>query len=303
MRSIGIDIGGTSVKVSILECSPLGQTRLISQSKSEGYRNPSALQLSAAVAEAVERGMPRAQLGQDLGAVGWCAPGLVDSSGVLLRSVNLPELVGTCLLSLVQRALGCEKSELPIARFTDAYAAGIDIYMAGGYTDRLLALSIGTGVGAAVIDCGGQQLVLHGESSGHFGQMDVSLDDEPHVPIGPDGGRGSLEAYIGIAALDARYGTLEESVLKALDRRSPPIRALARAIRIGHAIYRPDRIVLLGGIGIRLVRALPELIALVGTSITSVARAPATICCGEHDFHAASGCARRAAHAGPVARG
>jgi hypothetical protein len=57
-------------------------------------------------------------------------------------------------------------------------------------------------VGASVLDEGGKFLHVSGESPGHFGQLDVSLETDP--PIGPDGGAGSLEAYIGTAALIAR---------------------------------------------------------------------------------------------------
>jgi len=60
----------------------------------------------------------------------------------------------------------------------------------------------GGGVGGWGVDGGGKFLHVSGESPGHFGQLDVSLDGE--APVGPDGGAGSLEAYIGTAALIAR---------------------------------------------------------------------------------------------------
>ena len=52
----------------------------------------------------------------------------------------------------------------------------------------------GTGVGASVVDGNGQFLHVSGETPGHFGQLDVSL--ETNAPIGPDGGKGSLEALV-----------------------------------------------------------------------------------------------------------
>ncbi|MBV9490447.1 MAG: MFS transporter, partial [Verrucomicrobia bacterium] len=59
-------------------------------------------------------------------------------------------------------------------------------------------LALGTGVGAAVLD-DGVPLRVDGDSPGHLGQIDVSLDDR--APIGPDGGAGSLEGYLGVPAI------------------------------------------------------------------------------------------------------
>ena len=123
-------------------------------------------------------------------------------TGAIVRCVNIPGLEGTDPTALVRRSLGGIPA--PITRWTDAYAAGADARLTEGLEGRLLAISLGTGVGAAVIDDGCRQLVLHGQSSGHLGQMDVSLGED--APLGPDGGRGSLEAYIGGPALLRRWG-------------------------------------------------------------------------------------------------
>jgi len=151
---------------------------------------------------------------------------------------------------------------------------------------------IGTGVGAAVVDEAGP-LFVDGESPGHFGQVDVSLEGEP--VIGPDGGAGSLEGYLGAAALKKRYGPDLYKAVEQMKPGDPPIRALARAVRIGHAIYRPHHVVLAGGLGIRLGHLLPALYALVETNLTDLARPDWTLTVGDSDFHAAAGAARMAA--------
>ena len=86
----------------------------------------------------------------------------------------------------------------------DSNAAAWDIYTARQLTGRLLVIVLGTGVGMSVMDAGGP-LAVDGESPGHIGQMDVSV--EGHPVIGPDGGAGSLEGYVGAAALAERYGS------------------------------------------------------------------------------------------------
>src|SRR5690606_33557717 len=96
-------------------------------------------------------------------------------------------------------------------------------------------------------------------------------------------------------ALLARYGP---DVAAAIERWGPdelPLRALARAIRICHAIYRPQHVVLAGGLGIRLGRHLPALREPVERDLARVARPGRTLATGDSDFHAATGAAALAA--------
>jgi hypothetical protein len=138
----------------------------------------------------------------------------------------------------------------------------------------------------------GVPLAVSGASPGHFGQLDVTLPDEPEV-IGPDGGQGSLEGYLGVGALKKRYGVEDlEGVLPKLKAEDAPMRALARALRIAHAIYRPQHLILLGGIGTRLGHVVPGLKEAVGRNLTSVARPGWTLGAGDSDHHAAQGAAK-----------
>src|SRR6185295_15399031 len=105
------------------------------------------------------------------------------------------------------------------------------------------------GVGMAVLD-DGVSLMVHGESPGHLGQVDVSIEGDP--VIGPDGGAGSLEGYIGAPALVKKYGPDMPANLARLGKNDSALKALARVIRICHAIYAPHHVGLTGGIGIRL---------------------------------------------------
>lgn len=156
---------------------------------------------------------------------------------------------------------------------------------------------MGTGVGASVLD--GVEIlrvsgVGAGAGSGHFGQMDVGVADAAGVsPIGPDGGRGSLEAYVGLPALRARFGDGLAGAIEGLGADDAAVVALARAIRIGHAIYRPERVVLLGGVGLAFGRC-GVLEGALRDGLTGVAREGWTLECGESRHHAARGAARLA---------
>ena len=73
-----------------------------------------------------------------------------------------------------------------------------------------------------------------------------------------------------------------------------PMRALARAIRIGHAIYRPHHVCLAGGIGNALAPLLVELQTAISLNLTCIARPNWTLTSGDSDFHAAIGAAKAA---------
>ena len=204
-------------------------------------------------------------------------------------SVNVPGLAGVSLADLVTEATGLPARPVVSG---DAHATAWDLYTSRGLSGRLLALVIGTGVGAAVVDERGP-LCVDGESPGHVGQFDVSLEGEP--VIGPDGGAGSLEGYLGSEALARRYGPDPAEALRRMRAGDPPVRALARAIRICHAIYRPHHVCLAGGVGIRLTPLLPGLRAAVERDLTALARPGWTLTAGDSDFHAAAGAAKLAA--------
>lgn len=285
MTSLGIDIGGTSVKLAMLRD---GQT--IWTARSDMYFRPDRAQLIAALRQAGER-----VKGETFAAAGICVPGLMDDARMRVTlSVNVPGLVDQPFADLLRDAFG--PSIPPPVPLADSGAAAYDIYHSQKMTGRLLVLVLGTGVGAAVVDEAGL-LRVDGDSAGHLGQIDVSI--EGHPVIGPDGGAGSLEGYIGASALRQRYGDNFTSKLATLDVTAPPLLALARTIRISHAMYRPHHVILAGGIGIALQPALPILRELTEKDLTSIARPGWTLGCGEGDYHAASGAARYAMAHGP----
>lgn len=289
---LGIDIGGTCVKAALLDGAGRAST-----ASSDSYARPDVTTLVAAIGQAWGQ-LRVGAAHEQIEGVGLAVPGLLDDArGEITASVNVPGLVALPLRELLARALG--QTPPPLQFFTDAQAAGIDLLatQTPQPTGRLVAISLGTGVGMCVLD-DGKALVLTGRSSGHLGQIDVTIQEpgrEP--PIGPDGGRGGLEAYIGLPALVARLGCTAETLAEKLSKDPVPLLALARALRIVHAIYRPQHIRLLGGVGIRLESFLGMLREHVSADLSSVARPGWTLACGTTPFHAALGAARGSAAA------
>lgn len=277
------------MKVGVLE----GE-RVLATRRSRAYSSPDGAELRGVILGAIPR-----EFGP-YACVGVCAPGLLDESrGVVTRAVNLPGIEGLALREVAGEAEGAPPSppeiggEARVRLCTDAHAAAVDIWRTETPRPRgrMLVLVLGTGVGACVLD-DGEALRVSGRSPGHLGQVDVRVHEPGrNIPIGPDGGRGSLEAYMGLAALMSRYGCDAEGVVGRIAEQEAPLLALARAIRIGHAIYRPDHVRLAGGIGIRLVPHLARVRELVEDGLSGVARPGHTLGCATSDFHAALGAA------------
>ncbi|MFI4897384.1 MAG: ROK family protein, partial [Phycisphaerales bacterium JB059] len=220
--------------------------------------------------------------------VGVCLPGVLDESGARVAyAANLPGLIGAEIRGLLPASVGSGRVRVA----SDAVCAGVGAWLGEPVSGRLLTLAMGTGVGACVLDHG-RPVTLDGRSVGHVGQLDVSLD--PEAPLGPDGGRGSLEAYVGAPALRARFGEDLAPALAGLEASDPALRALARALRICHAIYTPDHVRLCGGVGAMLASALPLLRSLVERDLTLVARERWSLACVD-DLHLG---AKGAAHLG-----
>jgi len=277
---LGIDIGGTCVKAAALE----GDQSLWT-GQSEFYSRPDAEALQAAIRQAVGGRVNR------IDAVGLCAPGLLDADRrEITYAINVPGIAGIPLDRVVPDAL-----KLPAGgRATicnDAYAAAFDIFQVRRISDRLLVLTLGTGIGLSVLD-NGRALRVEGESPGHVGQIDVSIAGDDVV--GPDGGGGGLEGYLGVAALRKRFGNDVWNAVAEFKGDESPMLALVRAIRILHPIYRPNHVCLCGGIGIRLGHLLPELRRRIEDKLTNLARPGWTFTTGDDLFHAARGAARLA---------
>jgi len=275
---VGIDIGGTAIKLAAV--SP-GHAPLCRTSAPYAQPGREALEqhLRTCWRELLAEVAPAAHAEM---AVGMCIAGPLGPDGTLEAAANLPALVGVEIAAWAQGVLGLAR---PPRVLTDALAAALGEREANPLPGRALYLALGAGVGGVVLDDGRPLLVTRG-TPGHFGHMDVS-GGQPDAPATAAAGRGALEAYIGAEALrragvdlDAPAGLSHPALLAALA-------ALARGLRILLALYRPDHIVLLGGVGLKLRPLLPQLEAEVRDRLTTAA-APFTLACGRTGYFAAA---------------
>jgi glucokinase len=218
----GLDIGGTKILGVALDADApetvLAEVRVPTPDGEE--------QLLDAMAEVA------AKLG-DVVAVGVGIAGLVERSGVLRVSPNLPRLRGVDVMGEMQRRLG-----LPITVENDATCAAWGEHLAGAArgADDVVCVTLGTGIGAGIVADGEPVRGAHG-FGGEAGHMVV----DPTGPPCPCGRWGCWERFAsgsGLARLGrdaAAAGRLERSLQLAGGEPT-----MVRAEHVGEAAAEGD---------------------------------------------------------------
>ncbi len=189
-RVVAIDVGGTTLKGAIIERD--GRVGAVTRRPTlAGAGAPAVIDAVLDLLTELGRGAP-----QPL-ALGLAVPGLVDErSGVVLNAVNLGWR-DVPIAELARARLGT-----PVAVVQDVRAAALAEGLLGaarGKRDYLL-LTLGTGVGAAVVIAGRPYTGAHG-LGGELGHIAV-------VPDGPTcgcGRQGCLETLASAGHISGRY--------------------------------------------------------------------------------------------------
>lgn len=193
---LGIDVGGTDVKIGLVDSA--GDLL---------HRHRTSTRDLGAPERVIEFAVDHArrqlvQLGFDprqLGAVGLAVPGVLDRDTFCLREVvNLPDgWQDVPLQSMLHRI-----SNLPAIVINDANAAAFAEHDHRELRDRSLALvTLGTGIGCGVITSGNPYGGDHG-SAGELGHIAIDFSDAALPCV--CGSRGHLESYAGAAGVVRR---------------------------------------------------------------------------------------------------
>jgi glucokinase len=187
--AVGIDLGGT--KIAGIRMNERGE--ILARQESPTPEEPSA------ILDALD-GLATALSDRDTVAIGVGAAGMVDfEAGTLRFSPNLP------LRDVSIRELIGERAGLPCVVDNDANAAGwaeVRFGAARGH-EHVLLITVGTGIGGALVTDGGVYRGAHGFAAeiGHF-------IVEPNGPECGCGNRGCWEQVASGQALD-RLARLE----------------------------------------------------------------------------------------------
>ncbi|MEE2640072.1 MAG: ROK family protein [Planctomycetota bacterium] len=190
---VGIDVGGTTIKMGILD----------DQGKTVGYSSIPTLGDNSP-REAISRiGQALRTLASDhaissekIESAGLGTPGTMDiPRGMILEPANLRGWRHFPIRDELSRELG-----LPVTYANDANAAAYGEYWVGSARQHnsLILLTLGTGVGGGIIVDGKS---LDGET-GHGGECGhVTIDTSENARLCSCGQRGHLEAYASATAL------------------------------------------------------------------------------------------------------
>jgi glucokinase len=187
----GVDIGGTKAKVGLVDA---GGRVILKKSVSTGME-VSASALADICTAALESIQKKARLKAQAVGIG-CAGIVEHEKGLIISSPNLPKLSGKNVGRLFARATG-----LPVTIENDANVFGFAECTRGAArnTKTAVFITLGTGVGGAIIHCGS---LIRGERgfAGEVGHLPI----DPSGPICTCGNRGCLESYIGASGIVER---------------------------------------------------------------------------------------------------
>lgn len=238
---IGVDLGGTAIKLG--RYTATGDCLASSVIDTPQPATPTAV--TEAIAAAIQ------QLDPDRGAIaiGIGTPGPADAAGRIARvAINLEGWRDVPLADWMEAATG--RSTILA---NDANCAGLgEAWLgAGRQFQDLLVLTLGTGVGGAVI-LGGELFTGRTGAAGELGLITLNPDGPPCN----SGNQGSLEQYTSVQAVRRRTGLEPHQV--AAKAAAGDLEAIAfwaaygRDLGAGLAsliyIFTPEAIVIGGGI-------------------------------------------------------
>ena len=237
MRRLGLDLGGTNIKLAVLDGGVVAAEDAVPTGAGDGF--DAVLERMAALARSANR----------VESVGVALPGLFDEDGVAVLLPALPDWTGSPVRARLEALLG-----RPVRLVNDghAFALAESTLGAGRGGRNVMCVVCGTGIGGGLV----LDHRLHlgpRERAGEFGHHTVVEGGEPCEC----GNRGCLERYAGARAIAAaaRAATFDVALERARDGDAAAREAFERAgALIGLAIANvliflcPDRVVVGGGV-------------------------------------------------------
>jgi len=181
--SIGIDFGGTSVKLGVCRGAELLHTS--EPIPTAAHPGPNAL-----IGAMADRVAALRQQFSDIAAIGVGVPGLVDyDRGFVHELTNVPGWKHIPLKQLLGEKTGLLTT---VENDANAMCYAEWRYGAGKGLTNVVALTLGTGVGGGLVL---DNKMFRGSafSAGEIGQMSIHFDGKP----GHYGNLGALEKYVG----------------------------------------------------------------------------------------------------------
>ncbi len=215
--AIGVDIGGTNVKLGLVD----DRGNIILRDHFPTKESPGRQALLNAISSHVLSLASKARgLHFKLTGVGIGAPGPIDvERGFVYFFPNIPGWKKTPLKKILEKKL---KLNVCVDNDANAMAFGEYVFGAGRGSKNMIALTLGTGVGGGIVLDG---KLFHGSSfsAAEIGHLKINEEG----PLCACGNRGCIEAYVG-------NGYFVREVKKRLDAGAKSI--LTKWIRQGREL-------------------------------------------------------------------
>lgn len=239
MRRLGLDLGGTNIKLAVVE--PDGSITRAEAPTLSHDGGPDAV---------LRRMVELARSAGPVDSIGVALPGLFDDAG---RALLLPNLHGDWdgrpVGAPLAEALGCP---VPLINDGHAFALAESQLGAGRSHENVMCIVCGTGVGGGLV-LGGRLHLGPSQRAGEFGHHTVVEGGA----VCECGNRGCLELYAGARAIAAAAGcaSFDAAAVRARAGDARAVEALRRGGElIGLAIANvliflcPDAVVVGGGV-------------------------------------------------------
>lgn len=250
---IGIDLGGTAIKLGLFEADGS-----CTQSLTVATPQPATPE---AVLTAILNAISQITVPvESWSAIGVGLPGPVDGTGRISRvAINLDNWRNVPLADWLE-----EKTQKPVIMANDANCAGLgEAWLGAGRDfDNLIMLTLGTGVGGAII-LNRQLFVGHRGAAGELGLITLNPDGPPCN----SGNQGSLEQYVSVQAISRETGNKPSDLAQKAIAGDPQALAYweqyGRRLGAGLAsliyVLTPEAVILGGGISGAANLFLPSL--------------------------------------------
>jgi predicted NBD/HSP70 family sugar kinase len=231
---IGLDIGGTKLMVAAADDSG----RLLRRTYA-----PTPLALDQGLA-ALHQMIAEAAQGQPIAAIGAAIGGPLDAQRGIVSPLHQPQWRAVPLKAIMEQRWGC-----PFSVDVDTNVAALAEYALGGVpSDRLLYLTLSTGMGGGFVVDGG---LYRGAQGGH---PEVGHQSIPFRCAHPErvacecGAPDCLEALVSGNGIRRIYGKPAEQL--TVEEWGEVAYNLGQGLRNLATIYLPDTIVLGGGVAL-----------------------------------------------------